>query len=81
MRQTNTCPKCQCTEIYVAKGRKHSQNGNKIMISNFKVIPLDHFTCVQCGYTEEWVTDAKSLEVMRKKISQQKPRQNYSDFV
>jgi len=81
MRHTHTCPKCQSTEIYVSKGRKHNQSGNKILVTNFKTIPLDHFTCTECGYTEEWVTDKKSLEFLRRKASQQKPRGNYSDFV
>jgi len=81
MRHTHTCPKCQCTEIYVAKGRKHNQHGNKIMVTTFKLVPLDHYTCLECGYTEEWVTDKKSLEFLRRKAKNQSPRQNYSDFV
>ncbi|WP_235297788.1 hypothetical protein [Portibacter marinus] len=81
MRFSHTCPKCSSTEIYVSKGRKHHNHGNKIMISTFKVVPLDHYTCIDCGYTEEWVTDKKSLDFLRRKARTQKPRDNFTDFV
>ena len=57
------------------------QHGNKIRYSVFKRIPLDHFTCVNCGYTEEWVTDEKELEFLRKKYDKGKRLDDYSDFV
>ena len=81
MRYSQTCPKCESTEIYISKGRKHNQHGNKIMITNFKLVPLDHYTCTNCGYTEEWVTDAKSLEFLKRKYKEKGPRDGYSDFV
>lgn len=81
MRNTNTCPKCSSTEIFISKGKKHDQHGNKIRISGFKRIPLDHYTCINCGYTEEWVTDKDSLDFVRRKFDRLPPKQNYSDFV
>ena len=81
MRNTHICPKCNCSEIYVAKGRKVHQHGNKVMVTAFKKIPLDHYTCVQCGYTEEWVTNQKSLEYLRRKARDQKPGNSFSEFV
>jgi predicted nucleic-acid-binding Zn-ribbon protein len=51
------------------------------MITNFKLVPLDHYTCTNCGYTEEWVTDKNSLEFLRRKYKEKGPREGYSDFV
>ncbi len=81
MRHTHTCPKCNSTEILVSKGKKHDSHGNKIRVTGFKRVPLDHYTCVQCGYTEEWVTDTASLKYLQRKYDQQPNKGNYSDFV
>jgi predicted nucleic-acid-binding Zn-ribbon protein len=81
MRHTNTCPKCNQTEIFISKGKKHDQHGNKIRVSGFKRVPLDHYTCINCGYTEEWVTEKASLDFLRKKFDRLPPNKDYSDFV
>ena len=81
MRYSGSCPKCNSTEILVSKGKKHDSHGNKIRISGLKRIPLDHYTCVNCGYTEEWVTDQESLNFLRKRFDRQPRKDNFSDFV
>ena len=81
MRFSNTCPKCDSHDIYISKGKKHDQHGNKIRVSGFKRVPLDHYTCINCGYTEEWVTDQESLKFLQRKFDQRGPKDNYSDFV
>lgn len=81
MRFSQTCPKCSGTQIMRSAGKKMDQHGNKIRFNAFKKIPLDHFTCINCGYTEEWVTDDKELEFLRKKYDKGKKNDGYSDFV
>lgn len=81
MRVTNTCPKCYGTKIMRSQGKIYDQDGNKIRYSIFKKIPLDHFTCTECGYTEEWVTDQKHLQFLQEKYGKGKSTNDYSDFV
>lgn len=81
MRNSHTCPKCNSTEIIVSKGKRLDNDGNKIRVNTFQKVPLDHFTCINCGYTEEWVTEKKGLDFLRKRFDKQPPSKNDSGFV
>ncbi len=81
MKNTGVCPKCERSEIIRTAGKKHDHDANKIRYSIFRKIPLDHFTCVNCGYTEEWVTNEKELDFLRKKYQSNPSKENFTDFV
>jgi ribosomal protein S27AE len=78
MKLNRYCPKCNSTDIFIAKGKSMNQY-DRFMISAFKFITFDRHICTNCGYIEEWVGDEKHLNVLDKKRARSKD--DFTDFV
>lgn len=69
MKQRDTCPKCGGKEIARVPDNGRYANGNNIYTTRLTLlgrIPVIRYVCCACGFVEQWVEDAASLEKVRK---------------
>lgn len=70
MKQSNTCPKCQGTDIIRVEGSaKRYGVGNNIPIglTILTYVKVPRYVCENCGYTEEWI-DLEDIPKIRKEF-------------
>ena len=61
MKEKNTCPKCQSTNIVRIDGYTGAYgSGNNVMtgLSIFSAVNVNRYICCTCGFTEEWIDKA-----------------------
>ncbi len=63
------CPKCNSFEVYVLPPKWPSNNFHKIPIDGLTLASVTQYICVDCGYVEEYVSDASKLEKIRQNWS------------
>ena len=74
MKHSQTCPKCQSTDILHIPGKSQKAGydaGENIRTgrTNFGGLALvDIYVCSNCGYTEDWVASAEDLQKIKKKF-------------
>lgn len=59
MLRSRICPKCGCNDIVIVNGSAGAYgSGNNIMVgvTIFSAVPIDRYICVNCGFTEEWIS-------------------------
>ena len=78
MKLNRFCPKCNSTDIFIAKGKSLNQY-DRFNLTTFKFITFDRHICINCGYIEEWVADEKHLEALDKMKS--RSNDDFTDFV
>ncbi|MDF7801952.1 hypothetical protein P4C99_20925 [Pontiellaceae bacterium B1224] len=68
MRIKNICPKCSSSDVIRIPGRKDS-HGNNILIGMTirSSIKVTRYLCGGCGFSEEWIDDAKDIEIIKAK--------------
>ena len=67
------CPNCSAAQIY--RFEAMAEQGG-IWIGIFTRLPLHYFLCTQCGYLEQYVLDAGSLQAVREKAEYVAPLQS-----
>ena len=65
MKRTNTCPKCQSPEIAKVPGDLQSSIG--VPFGPLGWAAVTRYLCMQCGFMEQYVDDAKGLEKIAKR--------------
>jgi predicted nucleic-acid-binding Zn-ribbon protein len=74
MKSTNTCPKCQSTEIVRIPGQTGpSDTYNFIPISGGWIptsVSVTRFLCADCGFSEEWVEGEDDLKKAKDRYRQ-----------
>ena len=73
MKQSQTCPKCQSSEIVHVPGKSQKAGydaGENIRTgwANLGLATVDIYICGNCGYMEDWVASAEDLEKIKKKF-------------
>jgi len=66
--KNGTCPNCGSSEVYA--GTNLARKGgsyNTIPISFMRLVALDNYVCVDCGYLERYISDRAGLERIKKK--------------
>ena len=66
------CPKCGSTDVYSGASlprmsKVGSYWSNVIPITLMGVAALDNYVCTACGYVESFISEAGSLEKIRRK--------------
>ena len=67
VKNTNSCPKCQCRNILIVPGKAGAYGvGNNIQVglTNMSAVLVNRYSCCTCGYSEEWIDkdDISKLE-------------------
>jgi hypothetical protein len=62
-----TCDKCDSEDIVLVPGEK-AKWGRTVSTSLTGSVPLDRYVCMDCGYTETFVSNRVSRESIRKKF-------------
>lgn len=66
MKNTQLCPKCEANNIIKVPFRNVvGQDAVKLGVLNF--VYLNYYICADCGYTEQWVDNQKSLDKLKLK--------------
>ena len=69
MKNTNTCPKCQCNDIVRVRGRvdaNGSANSIQVGMTIFSAVLVNRHICCNCGYSEEWI-DKEDISKLEKR--------------
>ncbi len=70
MRRGRSCPKCGSSEILrIPDTPGRYASGNNIYTSTVTLlgkIPVIRYVCLDCGYTEHWVEEARQREALQR---------------
>ena len=75
MRKTNTCPKCESTEIIRIPGAASAYGaGNNIPagLTIWSSILVTRLLCAGCGFSEEWIESKEDRAKLKKKYKAKK---------
>lgn len=79
MKISNTCVKCQSSNLRKISGKfPMSKINNIVKVGPFKNVYVTTFVCVECGYLEEWIEKQEDLEYLAKKANE---TDDFSNFV
>ena len=78
MKFSACCPKCQNSEIDVIEGGAFKGNMYNILTFGLTTVYLTRYVCTVCGFTENYVDDAKDLQKIKEKFVR---RGNSDEFV
>lgn len=73
MKNGKVCPKCGSTDILRIPGKAGAYgSGNNIPNGPtiFQYIKVTRYLCCNCGFTEEWIDDAKDIITLKKRYGQ-----------
>ncbi|MCB0162746.1 MAG: hypothetical protein KDI79_00880 [Anaerolineae bacterium] len=78
MKQSNTCPKCQSTDIIHIPGKSQKAGydvGENVRTgrANFfdALAMVDMYVCGDCGYIEDWVASPEDIQKIKRKFGKQ----------
>ncbi len=72
MRNSNTCPKCQSTDIVRIQGSTGGYGaGNNIAVGRtiFSAVKVTRYLCASCGFSEEWIDSDDDIAKLKKKYT------------
>jgi predicted nucleic-acid-binding Zn-ribbon protein len=72
MRNSNTCPKCQSTDIVRIQGIAGGYGaGNNIAVGRtiFSAVKVTRYLCASCGFSEEWIDSDDDIAKLKKKYT------------
>jgi predicted nucleic-acid-binding Zn-ribbon protein len=72
MLKTGVCPKCKSGNVYSGATvplKKGPFGSNAIPVSLTSIAALDNYVCIECGYTESYVSESEKLSEISKKWS------------
>jgi predicted nucleic-acid-binding Zn-ribbon protein len=57
MKNTNTCPKCQSTDVVRVDAFKNTSSSNLIHLSRWgtQYAYFDRYICTSCGFIEQYI--------------------------
>ncbi|MFT4565917.1 MAG: putative nucleic-acid-binding Zn-ribbon protein [Saprospiraceae bacterium] len=68
MKNTHQCSKCNSSDIIKVPGPASvGYSQNKVPTGFFSSGNVDRYVCLECGYSEEWITKVADLQKLRKK--------------
>jgi hypothetical protein len=73
MRNSQTCAKCQSSDIIRIPGKvgRYGSDQTNILVgwTIYNVVKVTRFLCASCGFIEHWVESADDLATVKKKYS------------
>jgi predicted nucleic-acid-binding Zn-ribbon protein len=64
--RSGKCPKCDSREVYIRNPNWYVKNA--IVIDREKVAPCVVYICVECGYTESYLSERSDLRQVRQEL-------------
>ncbi len=74
--KSGVCPKCGSDEVYSGPSSSLlSKRYNIIPITIWSYTVLDYYVCVNCGYVENYISDAKKLQEIAEEVAESEWRE------
>ena len=78
MKNTKTCPKCQCTDIIRIPADVRAFGAENNILVGGRLLPrfvrVTRYLCSACGFSEEWIDSAEDVAKLKEVFSAERSR-------
>jgi hypothetical protein len=79
LKDDGICPQCASSRIHsgaAIDGKEGLRGGNRIPLDATHYASLDNYVCLDCGYTESYISDRSALNRIEKQWPRVNPKGN-----